>query len=65
MHFILENAKRYSNRSVKMHEGYTYSAQDGYWMSDLSDEPLVLSDKMEGLATKKEDIETGEDQKGE
>ncbi len=65
MHVILENAKRYSNRDKKMHEGYNYNAHDGYWVSNITNEPLVMSGKMELLATKKEDIETGEDQKGE
>ena len=65
MHIILENSKIYSNRDKKMHEGYRYNAYVGYWVSNITNEPLIMNEKMELLATKKEDIETGEDQKGE
>ncbi len=65
MHVILENAKIYYGRTKKTHKGYSYNTEDGFWESDSLGEAMVLSNELEDLVTKKEDIETGEDQKGE
>ena len=65
MHILLENAKRYTpNRSALTHEGYVYS-NDGFWASVKDGSPLVTDEALASLSTKKADVETGEDQKGE
>ncbi len=65
MHVLLENAKKYiSNKLSHIHDGYEYS-DDGYWVSVEDGSPLVQSEALASLSTKKEDVETGEDHKGE
>jgi hypothetical protein len=64
-HVLLEVAKRSRHRTTPdMPPGAAYDLRVGCWMVDGT--PLVRS---EGLrvraATKKDDIETGEDHKGE
>ena len=65
-HFILDNAKRYEEPILDIvPENATYNTGVGYWMDSLGLAPLISSGEFQNLATKKEDRETGEDQKGE
>lgn len=62
-HFLIANAVRSQYRqSSPIPVGVTYDAKRGYWIRD--GQPWVLTDGAQPL-TKKADIETGEDEKGE
>lgn len=65
MHIILEKAKKYLTNDKTSQVDYYYSEKDGFWINKNSGEALVFEDGFSSLATKKCDIETGEDQKGE
>jgi hypothetical protein len=64
-HILLEKAFRYQERELSTHSDCKYDALNGYWVLSATNELLVASDLASCLGTKKEDIETGEDQKGE
>ncbi len=63
---LIEKSFKYeeNNLSLKV-EGCFFDDEKGYWIDVTNDLPLVLSNRVKGLQTKKEDIETGEDKKGE
>lgn len=67
-HILLEKAHTYDNvrKSLKP-EGCTYQSQEGYWTLNSNGQVMMKSDdpKKPKPATKKWDVETGEDQKGE
>lgn len=65
-HIILEKAKRYntSNQNI-VPSGCTYKSQEGFWVENISNKAMMKSDKSQKPTSKKCDIETGEDQKGE
>ena len=65
MHVILEKAKKYLANEKTTHEDYYYSTKDGFWISRSSGKALIFDNSFNSLVTKKCDIETGEDQKGE
>jgi len=44
---------------------FEYDDVKGYWKSRIRKTPLIFDKLAVGLRTKKEDIETGEDRKGE
>ena len=63
-HVILANAKHYPvGKSVENPLGATYNYEAGYWMKD--GEILMHSESGPKPGSKKFDVETGEDQKGE
>ena len=65
-HILLEKAYCYREpTSISMPEEYTFSEQKGYWMNSITGEVMMLSSDPRRPQTKKHDIETGEDQKGE
>lgn len=65
-HVLLENAYRYPNPKVDpIPENCTYNKVRGYWIKNGTAEAMMLSDDSNCSQTKKCDIETGEDQKGE
>ncbi len=65
-HFILDNAKRYDEPNFDIVlANATYNTGAGYWMDSFGFVPLISSGVFQNMATKKEDRETGEDQKGE
>lgn len=45
--------------------GFTYSFVDGMWVDSETNQPLVQTAHMRDPESKKNDVETGEDQKGE
>lgn len=63
VHFLIANAVRSQYRqSPPIPADVFYDAKRGYWL--CQGQPWVLSDGVQPL-TKKADIETGEDEKGE
>ena len=65
-HILLEKAFNYKKRKeLKAPEGYVFDHLLGAWKNEIDNTLLVQSLKYPGLGTKKEDVETGEDQKGE
>ena len=65
-HFILDNAKRYDEPNTEiLPEEAIYITRIGYWTDKLNHIPLINSEGFRYMSTKKEDRETGEDQKGE
>lgn len=66
MHILLSKAKKYhENKNGLRPEGFRYDDKIGYWMSNTDGSPYVLDQNFCSPASKKHDIETGEDQKGE
>jgi hypothetical protein len=65
-HILIENTFVYPEpNSVSMPENYDYNFQKGYWMEADTGIPMMQSNSPRTPQTKKADIETGEDQKGE
>lgn len=65
-HILLERAHRYSEpRHISLPTGYVFSEENGYWVNSENGNALMLSKDARRQQTKKEDRETGEDQKGE
>ncbi len=65
-HILLEKSYCYPESSgFSMPTNFTFSEQHGYWKDNATGEIMMLSDNKRRPQTKKEDIETGEDQKGE
>ena len=65
-HIIIEKAKEYNIPAQNLTPGgCTYKAQEGFWVDNSSNIAMLKSDKYQKPTTKKCDIETGEDQKGE
>ena len=65
-HFILENARRYNDPGDDIVPvGVSYDSRFGYWTDTINLKPMIRSMCLKGMMTKKEDRETGEDQKGE
>lgn len=65
-HIILERAYVYDNpRHESVPEGCTYDRKCGLWRVNETNEVMMTSDIAEKPETKKCDVETGEDQKGE
>ncbi|MEI8662997.1 hypothetical protein [Xenorhabdus bovienii] len=64
-HVLIQfSTKRPFSNKPEMPEGAIYNQAKGYWMKN--EKPLVSYDSEYGTrATKKCDVETGEDQKGE
>lgn len=65
-HIILEKAKRYEVlNDNNTPDGCTYKAKEGFWVESISNKIMMKSDNPKKPTSKKCDIETGEDQKGE
>lgn len=65
-HILLEKAKRYEvPKDIKQPSNYMFDNQKGYWFNSVSNTKLMESDDKRREQSKKCDIETGEDQKGE
>lgn len=64
-HLFLEKVFEYDLREPEsMPDKYSYNDNTGYWMDEYQN-PCILSSEFTKPMTKKEDRETGEDQKGE
>ncbi len=67
-HILVLKAKRYDVSKVQTEPVFcTFFQKEGYWTDDASGIPMMLMDdpKRQKPQTKKFDVETGEDQKGE
>lgn len=67
-HILVSKAKRYDVSKAQTEPDLcTFFQKAGYWTDDVSGIPMMLMDdpKRPKPQTKKFDIETGEDQKGE
>ena len=65
-HILLEKAYTYDNVPRELTpEGCSYDRECGLWRVDNTGEVMMLSNFAQKPETKKCDIETGEDQKGE
>jgi hypothetical protein len=65
-HILLKNSFSYKKRKqIEEPKGYIFNQNMGAWIHEISSSLLVMSKEFTALGTKKEDIETGEDQKGE
>lgn len=64
-HILLEEAKRYDVDTNLNLNGCTFLSKDGYWEDDNTREPMMFGENPRRAQSKKCDIETGEDQKGE
>jgi len=65
-HILLNKAFRYPEPATKLiPQDCTFQEKQGYWTKNSTGEVMMLSDDPCWLVTKKCDIETGEDQKGE
>ncbi len=65
-HIILEKAKRYEvSINNKNPDGCTYKSKEDFWIENISNKAMMKSDNPKKPTSKKCDIETGEDQKGE
>ena len=66
IHPLLARAQRYQRRAVDLHPpGCSYDALVGAWRDVATGALAVELPGRQGPHTKKMDIETGEDQKGE
>jgi hypothetical protein len=65
--FVIHQAFKYEVGSSKIEipNNYTYNASSGYWVNEETKTPMVLDPEGIKPRTKKEDVETGEDRKGE
>lgn len=65
-HILLEKAFVYKKKQENFkNENYAYDYSLGYWIKKDNGKPAVYDPEFSGPRTKKEDIETGEDLKGE
>lgn len=65
-HPLLQRAQKYPHRQVDLApDGCVYDDAVGAWRVTETGELWVETPNREGPRTKKQDIETGEDQKGE
>ena len=65
-HILLEKAIVYKKGQENFEdENYDYDYLLGYWIKKNNGKPAVYDPEFSEPRTKKEDIETGEDQKGE
>lgn len=65
-HILAKKAFVYKKKQKNFEdENYVYDYSLGYWIKKDSGKPAVYDPEFSKPMTKKEDIETGEDQKGE
>lgn len=63
---IIEKSFKHKNEILKRNiKNMVYDEILGFWISLTENKPLILSNSIYKPQTKKEDIETGEDRKGE
>ncbi len=64
---VIEKSFKYSPKTIgqDVPENYKYDEDNGYWVNVNSGIPMMFDNNGPRPRTKKHDIETGEDQKGE
>lgn len=64
-HILLQKALKYKKRKeIEDPKGFSFDNIIGAWINKVDNSFLIQSNDFKALGTKKEDIETGEDQKG-
>lgn len=64
-HILLKKALKYKKRiEIKEPKGFSFNSLTGAWVNNIDNTFLIQSKEFKALGTKKEDVETGEDQKG-
>ena len=64
-HILLSRAFEYRKpKDINPPKGYIYNSVLGAWFNQISKLPLIFADDFKAQATKKKDVETGEDNKG-
>ncbi len=65
-HILLEKAHIYNLSRIESElEGCSYDNVNGYWLIDKNQTPVIFDSDWPKPQSKKNDVETGEDQKGE
>ena len=65
-HILLSRAFEYRKRKdINPPKGYVYNSVLGVWYNITNNLPLIFADNFKAQATKKYDVETGEDNKGQ
>lgn len=65
-HILLQKALIYKKRKeIESPKGFTFDSRIGAWINNLDKTFLINAEGFQALSTKKNDIETGEDQKGQ
>lgn len=65
-HLLIEKALIYDvPETIENTSGHKYDAKKGYWVCTNNDTPSIYSENFRPPRSKKADIETGEDKKGE
>ena len=65
-HILFNKAFFYKRRKeIKPPENYEYDYMLGAWINSIDKSLLILSQNFKALGTKKFDVETGEDHKGQ
>jgi len=65
-HILLQEAFIYRKRkALSAPAGFVYNKSAGAWFSEVTYDALVKNSQFPSIGTKKEDIETGEDHKGQ
>jgi hypothetical protein len=65
-HILLDKAFTYDVKEQKLTpDNGIYSREEGFWRIKDTNEVMMFSDSKDKPASKKCDVETGEDQKGE
>ena len=59
------NSKKQINKRIDFENAYYYDLSKGFWIDRKTLEPYMSKINRPKVGTKKEDIETGEDRKGE
>ncbi len=65
-HILLQKALKYKKRTkIEEPKGFLFDSLFGAWINIKNKTLLIQAADFKALGTKKEDIETGEDRKGE
>lgn len=62
-HILLQGIEFKKVCEITPPENFAYNRDVGAWVSEMDSSLLVLHPEFSGVASKKKDIETGEDQK--
>jgi hypothetical protein len=64
-HILLQSARAYPRSGALSPDGWRYDTKVGAWISPITGRFMVHEPTSSGCGTKKADLETGEDAKGE
>lgn len=65
-HILLNRAFEYRKRKeINPPKDYVYNSILGAWISSINKLPLIFAEDFKAQSTKKLDVETGEDNKGQ